>query len=210
MQDNFASIKDFVKQCLFKGNFLVSRLNSVTLDVSYSKQCGNRATKIQNRDARMPQGKKGRREVPRTASSANASLQRCKNFLVASNGRNVTGAVPGQEDGNDRGGHEDATKCKEKEVKTVQSSTTCGGCRQWCLKRPEHIAPLYAWQEDVEASVVKTWQIPSFCHFLVAGPSCLTEPSVFRTVDLQGRIDFRGVPQGSASPSSNTQTCKTK
>ena len=140
----------------------------------------------------MPQGKKGTKR-----SATQGFLHKCQP------------PAPGQEDGNDRGeGREDATRCKEKEVKTVQSSTTCGGCRRWCLGRPAHIAPLYAWQEDVEASVVNAWQIPSFCHFLVAGPSCLTEPSVFRIVDPQGRTDFRGVPQGSASPSSNTQICK--
>ena len=46
--------------------------------------------------------KKGRREsFPRTASSASASLQRGEDFPVASKGRSVKDAVPGQEDGKD-------------------------------------------------------------------------------------------------------------
>ena len=74
----------------------------------------------------------------------------------------------------------------------------------WRLKAmvprwPEHIAPLYASQEDVKGSVVNAWQISPFCHFLVVGPSCLTEPSAFKIVVPQGCIDIRGSPQGSAS-----------
>ena len=37
--------------------------------------------------------------------------------------------------------------------KTVQSSATCGGKRQWCLGSFEHIVPSHAWQDDVEVSV---------------------------------------------------------
>ena len=45
---------------------------------------------------------KGRREsFPRTASCASASLQRGEDFPVASKGRSVKDAVPGQEDGRD-------------------------------------------------------------------------------------------------------------
>ena len=113
------------KFCFNKGSrktvqmkFLVSRLNSVTLDVGYSKQCGIHATKIQNRDARMPQGNRRRREDPRAASCASASVQRGKNFLVQSKGRSVKGAVPGQEDRKNREeGREDPTECKGKKKK---------------------------------------------------------------------------------------------
>ena len=59
-------------------------------------------------------------------------------------------------------------------VKTVLSSTSCGRCRQWCLGRTEHIAPLYAWQTNVKASVFKARQMSSFCHIMVEVPSCLT------------------------------------
>ena len=105
------------------------------------------------------------------ASCASASLQRGKDFPVASKGRSVKDAVPGREDGKDavtldenattKGqrryaniGHmgpgawkpvkHNNQKSKhninikfarmqlshEEEVKTVQSSTPCGGCRQ--------------------------------------------------------------------------------
>ena len=42
-------------------------------------------------------------------------------------------------------------------------------------------APLYAWQEDVKASVVNAWHI------------------FFRIVGLQGRIDFQGRHEGEPS-----------
>ena len=62
-----------------------------------------------------------------------ASLQRGEDFPVASKGRSVKDAVPGQEDGNGKGeGRENVTKRRRKEVKAVQSSTACGGCWQWC------------------------------------------------------------------------------
>ena len=40
-------------------------------------------------------------KLPRTASCASASIQRGKDFPVASEGRSVKGALPGQEDGED-------------------------------------------------------------------------------------------------------------
>ena len=83
---------------------------------------------------------------------------------------------------------------KWKEVKSVQSSIICGGCRQWCRGGPKHSAPSFAWQDDVKAAVVNAWQMSSFRHILVAGPSRLTEPSVMRIVDPQGRTEFRGTP----------------
>ena len=62
------------------------------------------------------------------------------------------GAVSSQRDG------------KTREVKTVQSSTTCGSKRQWCLGRVQHIALSYAWQNDVKTSVYKAWQISPICR----------------------------------------------
>ena len=38
--------------------------------------------------------------------------------------------------------------------------------------------------DDVHMAMVSAWQMPSFFHKLVEGPSCLTEPSVFKIVDL--------------------------
>ena len=81
----------------------------------------------------MPQGRRGRKEVPRTASCASASLQRGKDFPVASEGRSVKGAVPGQEDGKNPGeGREDATKSKEKEKKqcTPPQHVEAVGCKK--------------------------------------------------------------------------------
>ena len=67
-------------------------------------------------------------KLPRTASCASASIQRCKDFPLASEGRSVKGAVPGQEDGEDRGeGREDAIECKGRE----------GGRKQYCP--PHHV-----------------------------------------------------------------------
>ena len=63
----------------------------------------------------MPQERRGREEVPLTASCASAGLQRGKDFPVASEGRSVTGAMTGQEDGKDRGkGRENEYECKGK------------------------------------------------------------------------------------------------
>ena len=49
---------------------------------------------------------------------------------------------------------------------------------------------MFAWQDDVGVAVVNAWQTSSFFHILVEGTSCLTEPSVFRIVDTQGRTEF--------------------
>ena len=58
---------------------------------------------------------------------------------------------------------------QEKEIKTVPTFTTCGGKRQWCVGNPEYIAPSYAWQNDVKASVYKAWQISPIYRLLVEG-----------------------------------------
>ena len=52
---------------------------------------------------------------------------------MAAKDRSEKGAVPGE-----------GRKCNQthwKEEEKVQSSTPCGGRRQWCLGRSEHIAP---------------------------------------------------------------------
>ena len=76
---------------------------------------------------RMPQGKRGRKEVLRTASCTLASLQRAQNVTVTSEGKNVKGAVPGQEDGKDRGGRECNQSYRKTEAETVQFSKLCRG-----------------------------------------------------------------------------------
>ena len=44
-------------------------------------------------------------------------------------------------------------RAQDKEVKTVPSFT-CGGKRQWCQGRSEHIDKSYLWQNDVKAWVL--------------------------------------------------------
>ena len=70
---------------------------------------------------------------------------------------------------------------QEKEEKTVPPFTSCGGKKQWCPGRSEHIAQSYAWQNDMKASVNKAWQISPICRLLVEVRSCLTEPNAFTT-----------------------------
>ena len=96
-------------------------------------------------------------------------------------------------------------KWKEVKKKTVQSSTSCGGCRQWRPGGPEHSDPRFAWQDDVNATVINALQMSSFCHLLVAGPSCFTEPSVFRIVDPQGRTEFLENHEGQYSRAATEQ-----
>ena len=63
--------------------------------------------------------KRGRRKVPRKASCASPSLQRGQNFPVAAWDTSEKGAVPGQENGNDRGERrENATDGEAKEIKS--------------------------------------------------------------------------------------------
>ena len=119
------------------------------------------------RNVRRPQGCRKKKE-----ESTRGFLRKCHppewlRFLVTSKDRSVEGAVSGQEDGKIRGSKHSAV------FHTV-----------WRLKamvprRPEHIAPSSAWQKDVKALVVNAWQVPSICRVLVAGLSCLTEPSAF-------------------------------
>ena len=66
-------------------------------------------------------------KVPRAASCASVSLQRGKDFPVASKDRSEKGAVPGKEDAKDRGEGLECTQAhKKEEEKRVQSSTPCG------------------------------------------------------------------------------------
>ena len=66
----------------------------------------------------------------------------------------------------------------------------CGGCCQWCPGGAKHSDRGFAGQDDVNAAMVNAWQMSSLCNFLIAGPSCSTEPSISRKVDLQGRTEI--------------------
>ena len=70
----------------------------------------------------------------------------------------VTGQNDGKHQADNRVGKTGARGGKRR--RTVQSSATCGGKRQWCLGSFEPIVPSHAWQNDVRASLDNTWQIP--------------------------------------------------
>ena len=86
---------------------LATRLNSVTFHIGLSTStirscvlCKRQEHRTEMRGCHV--GKKGDVEKrPRTASCASASLQRGKDFPVASKGRSVKGAVPGREEWKD-------------------------------------------------------------------------------------------------------------
>ena len=99
--------------------------------------------------------------------------------------------MPGQEDVKYRGeGRERNQVHRKEEEKTVQSSTPCGGNRQWCPERPEHSDPSYAWQNDVNASVYKALQISPICRLLVEGAFVLDGTKCFHDKP-QGRSVMR-------------------
>ena len=68
--------------------------NSVKISVVNSKQCGT--NQREQRNEKILQRKRESRKVPRAASCASASLQRDKDFPVASQDRSVKGAVSSQ------------------------------------------------------------------------------------------------------------------
>ena len=73
----------------------------------------------------------GRIKVPHTASCASPSLQRVKGLPGGNERQERKGAVPGQEDGKDRGQRSRMQpNAQEKEVKSVPSFTSCGSKRQ--------------------------------------------------------------------------------
>ena len=51
------------------------------------------------------------------------------------------------------------------------------------------VAQFVRLQDSVNAKVDEAWRMASFCHILLEGYSCLTEQSVFRIVDPQGRTE---------------------
>ena len=53
------------------------------------------------------------------------------------------------------------------------------------------------WQDDVNAAMVNAWP---FCNILVAGPSCLTEPSVPETSTLKVMPNFGSTAKGVLTP----------
>ena len=174
MQGNVASIKDLAKHPSEEILHIPSEFSYVKA-VWYPR---NENTEPRCEDVT---GRKGRKEVPRTASCASASLQRGKNFPVASSeGRSVKGAVPGQENGKDRAREYNQAQ-KKKEVHHAEAEGN------GALEGQSTLLNCTLSKKDVKASVVNAWQISSFCHFLVARPSCLTEPSVFGIVNPQGR-----------------------
>ena len=72
-----------------------------------------------------------------------------------------------------------------KEVNTVQSFTSCGGKRQWCLRQMAKRREGFVVQSLAELD----------CRILVERPPCLTKPNAFTTKVKVGPC--RRMPQGS-------------
>ena len=114
---------------------------------------------------------KDEEEVPRAASCASASLQRGKHFPVASKDRSERAQCQAKRDGKNRQEGRESNRGHGGRKKSVQSATTCGGQRQWCPGRSEHIALSYVWPGRSRQSAARR----------LKGLSCLTEPSAFTT-----------------------------
>ena len=73
---------------------------------------------------------------------------------------------------------------------TVQFSTPCGSCWQWCLGGVKHGDRRIASQDDVNAAMVNAWQMSSFCNFQIAGLSLspLRIPCRHRPLHVQTRL----------------------
>ena len=84
--------------------------------------------------------------------------------------------MSGQEDGRHQtdyrvgktGALREVKRAKEEKSSTV-TRNVCASKRQWCLGNGESIVLTLVWQNNVEATVNNTWQIPPFCHMLLVG-----------------------------------------
>ena len=55
------------------------------------------------------------------------------------------------------------------------------GDRQWCLRKRGSDCISSLWQDNVNAAVVIAWQIPPFCNWQAARPTCMMGPRDSRT-----------------------------
>ena len=111
VQDLFISVS-------IERKILVGHLNSVQrpqFNVVWHQSVGKKGKET------VPQWKRERREVPRAAYCASASSSVAKNFPVSSKDRSVKDAVPGQEDGKDRGEGRECNQAQRKELKQRSS-----------------------------------------------------------------------------------------
>ena len=146
--------------------------------------------------------KEVRQEVPRTASCASASLHRRKKSPegIGRQEREKSSAMPRRREISRRSSRErNQAQVKKNKHSTVLHTM----CRLKAMVPRCSIVRLE--KKDLKPSVVNAWQISSFCHFLVARPSRLTEPSVFKIENPQDRIDIRRTLRELASPSENKQ-----
>ena len=183
IQGDVGFIKHLFETTSLQRKLLATRLNSVTFHICLSTpepRCEN-ATVKQTWDIE---------KLPRKASCASASIQRGKDFPVASQGRSVKGEVPGQEDGEDRGeGREDAIECKGR--KGCRNSTVLH--TMWRLKAmvprtaTTHCS-IVRWQKDVTASVVNAWQISPLLP--LSGWRTFVLEGTKRLHDPQGRTEY--------------------
>ena len=90
----------------------------------------------------------------------------CQGVPVATTDRSVKDAVPGPEDGKHQADYRQIRSTRSKK-RTEQFSATYGGKRQWSHGSEEPIVPSHAWQNDVKASVNRTWQMSPLCHMLL-------------------------------------------
>ena len=127
------------------------------------------------------QGNKRRNEeeATRMASCASACLQRVEESRWQRR-QERKDAVSGQEDGRHQtdyrvgktGVLRVVKRAKEEKSSTVTRNVSAGK-RQWCLGHGESIVLTLVWQNNVEATVNNTWQIPPFCHMLLVGAGVL-------------------------------------
>ena len=172
------------------------------LGIKRPRQRGNHTTERNTAEMRGCHGEEERRKKnPRTVSCASASLERSKDFPVASEGKSVKDAVPGQQDGNDPGeGRENATKGKEKEVKTVLRSTPCGYCWQWCPSGPSQCTKFHLARRRESLGGQRmadaTFQpLPGWGSLVLDGTECLQDCRSSRSYRKTGIAMKAGTPE---------------
>ena len=120
--------------------------------------------------------KNGHRGYQRSASCASASppAARISRWHRKRQERERRSARPRRRERKRRSLRE-CSRVQVKVCKTVQFSTSCGGCRQQCPGGPKHSDPTFAWQDDVKGHNVERLADTLFLQPSGCGPSCSTE-----------------------------------
>ena len=120
------------------------------------------------------------------------------------------GAVPGQEDGKDRGEgracNQVHRKEEEKQCSPPHHVEAKGNGSQG---KSEHSDQSCAWQNDVKASVYKAWQISPICRLLVEGAFLLDGTKCFHDKP-KGRSVMRDVKKGRSSRAASGDKCQSR